>query len=119
MLTGSPVVLGAISSTGLILIGMLIGACVIVYTIHSVRKVLEKSARERTKRELAAYVAEGTVSADDATKILASDSDEAECMIADGVAWGTVKPEKAEKLIRAIRDRRSGEAVTAREAPAR
>ncbi len=103
--------LADISNSGLFLIGMLVSAGIIFYTLYSIRKILEKGARERTKREIAAYVAEGSLTADDAAKILSSDTDDAERMIADGVAWGTVKPEKAERLIRAIRDRRSGEAV--------
>jgi len=111
MLTSIPLVLAAIDTNVLIALALIAGAFIVIYTIHSVRKVMETGAREKTKREVAAYVAEGTLTAADGAKLLSSGTDEAERMIADGVAWGTVKPEKAEKLIRAMRERPSGEAA--------
>jgi hypothetical protein len=40
----------------------------------SIRKVAETRAREESRREIAAYVAEGTMSPDDAFKILSAGS---------------------------------------------
>jgi arginine exporter protein ArgO len=74
-----------------------VGAFVFVvwFAISSWRKVAETQAREQTKREIAAYVA--------APKLMGTQSPETEKAIADAVAWGTIKPEKAEGLFRALR----------------
>ena len=87
----------------LIIAVAVIAAVVVLCTVSSIRKVLETRAKEQTKREVAAYVAEGTISAADAVRLLGSKNEEAEKMIADGVAWGMIKPEKADALIRALR----------------
>lgn len=68
---------------------------------------------QQTKREIAAYVAEGSISPDDAVRMLKSDSADLECKIADGVAWGTIKPEKAASLIKSIREEAHGSGQTA------
>lgn len=82
-----------------------VGAVVFVvwFAISSWRKVAETKAREQTKREIAAYVAEGSIRAEDAPKLMGTQSPETEKAIADAVAWGTIKPEKAEGLFRALR----------------
>jgi Tfp pilus assembly protein PilV len=80
----------------------------VFYIIKTVKDVKQTREREQTKREIAAYVAEGTIRPDDAAKILnagggAPQSSEAEQQIASAVAWGTIKPEKAEGLLRTLR----------------
>jgi len=98
----SPLVtLARIDDEALVLMLGLGTLALVFYVVHCVRKILETRAREQTKREIAAYVAEGSISPQDAAKMLMSSS-EAASQIADGVAWGTVKPEKAEMLIRAL-----------------
>lgn len=78
-----------------------------VYVVYSIRRVKETREVEQTKREVAAYVAEGSITPDDAVKILLAGKEAtAECVgaIADSVAWGVISPAKAERLIRAMRD---------------
>lgn len=91
----------------LILTAMVAGTALCFYVIHVVRKIFESRGKEQTKREVAAYVAEGSISADDAAKILNAGGDnDAAATIADGVAWGTVSAKQAEKLIRTLKSDR-------------
>jgi len=77
----------------------------IVWIIAStVNEILKTRAKEQTKREIAAYVAEGSITPDDAARLMSKPSSEAEKKVADAVAWRTIKPEKAADLIRAIRE---------------
>ena len=98
-----PVALGSIDEKSLMAMVIMFGTVIALAAIHSVRKMLETRAKEQTKREIAAYVAEGTIAPDDAARILQAGSSETEQKIADGVAWGTIKPEKAEALLRTLR----------------
>jgi len=50
--------------------GML--AAIVAIIADAIRKTLETRAREESRREIAAYVAEGTISPDDAAKLLAA-----------------------------------------------
>ncbi len=105
-----PIVLADIDERVAILIAAAIVACVLIFVVHSVREVRQTRETEQTKREIAAYVAEGSITPDDAVKLLqAGEADAAASMsmIADGVAWGTISPGKAERLIRAMREERS------------
>ncbi len=86
-----------------IIITAAIAGCVIVAIVHSIRRTLETRERERTKREVAAYVAEGSISPGDARALLSTDGTALEKSIADAVAWGTISADKAEKLIRSAR----------------
>ena len=89
-------VMVVITVATLIALGLVIG---------NLRRYLQTRAREMTRREVAAYVAEGSISPDDARVLLGKgDSSEAEQKIADAVSWGMLKAEKAEALIRALRD---------------
>jgi hypothetical protein len=84
-------------------LGIILFAAIIFYGIHATRKIFETRAKENTKREIAAYVAEGSISPEDATRMLRADRNEPEQKIASAVAWGTIKPEKAESLLRSMR----------------
>lgn len=101
-LTLSPF-LARVEEEHLMIIAMMIGAAIVLYVIHCIRSVYETRAREITKRELAAYVAEGTLKPDDAAKMLAIHGNDVEKTIADAVACGNIKPEKAEQLFRSLR----------------
>ncbi len=80
------------------------GAALITWLVFSnIRKALETRSKENTRREIAAYVAEGSISPDDARKLLGSSTEEAENQISNAVAWGMISPKKAEQLIHAIR----------------
>lgn len=88
-----------------ILLIAIVGAIVIIWLVFgNLRKAIETRAKEMTRREIAAYVAEGSISSDDARKLLGSSTAEAETQISNAVAWGTISPKKAEELIRAIRE---------------
>ncbi len=55
-------------------------ACAIVGIIMgTVRRTAETKAREESRREIAAYVAEGTISPDDAAKLLNAGKKAKEC----------------------------------------
>ena len=93
---GETFVMVVITIAVLIALGLIIG---------NLRRYLQTRAREMTRREVAAYVAEGSISPDDARVLLGkNDSSEAEEKIADAVSWGMLKAEKAEALIRALRE---------------
>ena len=48
--------------------GLVVGVVAII--TNAVQKISQTKAREESRREIAAYVAEGTISPDDATKML-------------------------------------------------
>jgi len=90
---------------GIVVVGggmVLTLAIVIIGTLNSAART---RMQERTKREIAAYVAEGSISPQDAVAMLsAGKSTRAfEKEIASGVAIGMISPEKAENLVRAVR----------------
>ncbi|MFZ4573690.1 MAG: hypothetical protein ACOYN0_04790 [Phycisphaerales bacterium] len=93
----------AATDEGLVFVAIIAASVLVFFGIRSWRSVAETKEREQTKREIAAYVAEGTIRAEDAPKILGQQNQETEKTIADAVAWGTIKPEKAESLFRALR----------------
>lgn len=45
---------------------------IIAIVLSTVRKTVETKAREESRREIAAYVAEGSISPDDAAKLIAA-----------------------------------------------
>lgn len=95
-----------------VLIAASLVAFVVVYIVHSVRGAHQTREQEQTKREIAAFVAEGSISPDDGVKLLqagASEQGTSLATIADGVAWGMISPAKGERLIRAIKEPKSGE----------
>jgi hypothetical protein len=47
-------------------------AVIVSVIVDAVRKTLQTRAREESRREIAAYVAEGSISADDAARLLAA-----------------------------------------------
>jgi hypothetical protein len=67
--------------------------------------VLKAQARERTRREIAAYVAEGSIDTAQARQLLDANPSEAEHRIAQAVSWGMISTAKAERLLRALRER--------------
>ncbi|MDX9911984.1 MAG: hypothetical protein RBS39_09145 [Phycisphaerales bacterium] len=68
--------------------------------VHYAHEIVHTRQRERTRREIAAYVAEGSISPDDASKLLAagSDGDAIEKLLAQ-VAEGSIESADAERLI--------------------
>ncbi|MGE3109869.1 MAG: hypothetical protein AB7G11_08135 [Phycisphaerales bacterium] len=96
--------LAGIDAEEIVVLGMIISGLVVWVLIFNVRKILDTRQRERTRREVAAYVAEGSIRPDDAAKILNAGASDTEAKIADAVAWGTIKPEKAEALLRSLKE---------------
>jgi hypothetical protein len=88
----------------LIFVGII--AVVLIISVAKIADVLKTNAREQTRREVSAYVAEGSIDPDQADRLLALEDSEAEKKIADAVAWGMLSSSKAESLIRTMRDRR-------------
>jgi hypothetical protein len=83
------------------LIGIVASAAVALVLIVAVtvNSVMKGKHREESRREIAAYVAEGSMSTADATALLAAGNDELRKRIANGVAWGTIRPKDAERLM--------------------
>jgi hypothetical protein len=80
----------------------------------NIRKMYETRQRETTRREIAAYVAEGSISPTDARTMMGADETEFEKKIADAVSWGMLSSKKAEQLLRTLReDRESRERTRA------
>jgi len=72
----------------------------------NIRKMYETRQRETTRREIAAYVAEGSISPADARTMMGADDSEFEKKIADAVSWGMLSTKKAEQLMKAMREDR-------------
>lgn len=89
----------------LILAGII--AVVLIISVSKIADFLKANAREQTRREVAAYVAEGSMDADQADRLLGLEQSDAEKKITDAVAWGMISTNKAERLIRALRDRQT------------
>jgi len=82
---------------GLVLAGLWI-------VMKSVREVSLKRQSEMTRREVAAYVAEGSIRPEDAEALLnAGTQSETEKSIAAAVQNGVISPAKAEKLFASLR----------------
>lgn len=56
----------------MVLFGGGILVAIVAIITEAVRKTAQTKAREESRREIAAYVAEGSITADDAAKLLAS-----------------------------------------------
>ncbi|MFU8829716.1 MAG: hypothetical protein ACNA8P_09820 [Phycisphaerales bacterium] len=78
----------------------------------NIRKMYETRQRETTRREIAAYVAEGSISPTDARTMMGVDETEFEKKIADAVSWGMLSTKKAEQLMRAMREDRDSREPT-------
>lgn len=73
----------------------------------NLRKMYEVRQREQTRREIAAYVAEGTITPADARMMFGTDESEFEKKIAEAVSWGMLSTKKAEQLMKAMRENRA------------
>ncbi|GAB5496590.1 MAG: hypothetical protein Phyf2KO_16700 [Phycisphaerales bacterium] len=71
--------------------------------LNVVKSISVNKAREATKREVAAYVAEGSINPDDAVRMLtAGTGSEAREIIARRAADGMISPKKADQLIQSL-----------------
>jgi len=88
-----------------VMIAIVIGGCMLIGGgIDALRKTAQSRHRERTRRELFAYVAEGSISAADATTLLAASNGKVDWnkKIAEMVEWGTINAKDAERLANAF-----------------
>lgn len=95
----------AVSEDDVKLIGLvgILAFGAILAVLHTVRKVSQTQERERTRREIAAYVAEGSLTPDDAARLLnAGMSEDVATQLARGVTWGTVSAKRAQEMVRAL-----------------
>ena len=85
----------------------IIGLVVLVAIAGGVLKSMANTdAREKTKREIAAYVAEGSIKPEDAVRILAAgQGTDAKEMIAKRAADGWISAKKADQLMQALEKR--------------
>lgn len=108
------------SLTGVAAIVMF-GLVVIVYLVYSNwRKVAIARARERTRRDLAAYVAEGTIDPEHAVLLAGDDPDPEIDAIKRQMAQGWISPKKAKAMISIIHEERAArrpDPGTAKSAP--
>ncbi|MEO0629923.1 MAG: hypothetical protein AAFY46_04250 [Planctomycetota bacterium] len=87
--------------------GLIVLAIAIIWTTGTLRKMSNTKQRERTKRELAAYIAEGSMSPDDARAILTSgEGDDLRELVLKRAADGWISAKKAEQILAAM-DKRS------------
>jgi hypothetical protein len=52
---------------------LIAGCTVFSITVNAVRSVLETQARERSRREIAAYIAEGSITAEQGERLMRAD----------------------------------------------
>lgn len=74
--------------------------CAMWMVLHYASELSQTKAREVTRREVAAYVAEGTITPEDAVAILTAgdEADLAQTMVAMGAS-----PKKVEQMVAAMR----------------
>lgn len=86
---------------------LVVGTFIAVMTIAGqITKTLRARAFEQSRREIAAYVAEGSITPEQAATLLAvgpaaGDAEDASMKLAQAVAWGSVDQEDASKLVEA------------------
>lgn len=99
------------------IVGLIGGAILIGFAIAYTADVLKTRAAERTKRELFAYVAEGTITAQDAMRIIQimEDSDLRKQLAGDAF-WGQGEAGHKETMEKLLTVRAA--AIDARPAPA-
>lgn len=101
-----PATLAEIDYSEAIAFGALMLLIIFWVLFSNIRKMYQTRQRETTRREIAAYVAEGSISPADARTMMGNEESEFEKKIADAVAWGMLSSKKAEQLLRAMREDR-------------
>lgn len=92
-----------------IAVGGLIAIISIIFGM--VKSMANTDAKEKTKRELAAYVAEGSIKPEDAVRILAAgQGSDARELIAKRAADGWISAKKADQLIQTLEKQNAAKA---------
>lgn len=91
--------------------GLIVLVVAIIWITGTVREAMTVGQRERTKRELAAYVAEGSMSPDDARAILAAgEGEDVRELVLKRAADGWISAKKADQIL-ATMDKREAKAT--------
>lgn len=91
----------------ILFIAALAAMVLIVWLVfRSMADVMKTRQIQQTRREIAAYVAEGSISPEDAVRILSTDSSDLERQIGTAVAWGTLSAKRAAELLKTAREGR-------------
>ena len=88
------------------LLVIMIVACffVIWMILYYINEIIHTRQKERTRREIAAYVAEGSITPDDAARMLTAGSEsDAIDRLVEKVTEGEVDGDEAERIIAAIK----------------
>ncbi|MEL6497401.1 MAG: hypothetical protein AAF937_03070 [Planctomycetota bacterium] len=92
--------------------GLIVLGIAVVWVSGTLKKVSITKQRERTKRELAAYVAEGSMSPEDAKAILSvGENEDVRELVLKRAADGWITPKKAEQMLAAM-DKQSAASST-------
>lgn len=86
-------------SMKIVILTSIVAICFLAWVLFSfLGKATRTAEREKTKRDLAAYVAEGSISPEDAIKLANAGGDDFEELIKQQLAAGIISPKKAESL---------------------
>jgi hypothetical protein len=78
---------------------------IVLVGLATIRSILETRQKEQTKREIAAYIAEGTMTPETAEAILGKkNTDDARGRILQMVEDGTIDADEAAQLVKSIPD---------------
>lgn len=83
--------------------GAVVLVTLVIVIVSAIKSMTIARAKEQTKREIAAYIAEGTISPDDGIRLLTAgrDADALE-LITKSAADGWISTEKADQLIKSL-----------------
>ncbi len=105
----TPITLGALEDAiaeeikMVLVVGAVIGVTAIVSITGLMRRASVTRQREQTKREIAAYIAEGSMTPEDAHKILAAgETDDLRELILKRAADGWISAKKAQQILAAM-----------------
>lgn len=107
-MSGWPIVLATDAEKLAIIFGSVVVVFVVGFVFNTWQNISQTKQRERTRREIAAYVAEGSIAPEDAA-ILLGISPKVEASLAEAIESGTLDAEGVEKIVRsAVRGARAG-----------
>ncbi len=107
-MNGWPTTLAANTEALAIIFGSMVVVFVVWIIFYTWQNVTQTKQRERTRREIAAYVAEGSIAPEDAG-ILLGLSPTVEASLASAISEGNLEADDVEKIVRAaVRGARAG-----------
>lgn len=94
-----PALLAADTEALAIIFGLTAAVVIIGYGLYVLQTMSQTRQRERTRREIAAYVAEGTIAPEDAAVLLGL-APNVEASLASAIASGNLSAEDVERVVR-------------------